>query len=104
MITLQANHKSLFQPTLGREVLEALDNLGPGSLSKVFLGWDDPWWEEGEGSARIARSRCAMLYFFADMLLLFLCLPKSKFLRKEREGKRLPEDWIDHIPGFAEVS
>ena len=42
--------------------------------------------------------------FFADMLLLFLCLPKSKFLRKEREGKRLPEDWIDHIPGFAEVS
>ena len=96
MITLQANHKSLFQPTLGREVLEALDNLGPGSLSKVFLGWDDPWWEEGEGSVRIARSRCVMLYF--------LCLPKSKFLRKEREGKRLPEDWIDHIPGFAEVS
>jgi len=77
---LQANHKSLFQPSLGRDVLEALDNLGPGSLSKVFLGWEAPWWEEGEGSVRIVRSR------------------------KEHEGICLPQDWIHHIPGFAEVA
>jgi len=77
---LQANHKNLFQPNLGREVLEALGNLGPGSLSKVFLGWETPWWREGEGSVRIVRSR------------------------KEREGICLPQDWYDQIPGFAEVA
>ena len=53
----QANHTSLFRPNLGDKVLDALASLGPGSLSKVFLGWDAPWWEEGEGSVRIARSR-----------------------------------------------
>ena len=53
----QANHTSLFRPNLGDKILEALVSLGPGSLSKVFLGWDAPWWEEGEGSVRIARSR-----------------------------------------------
>jgi len=76
---LQANHTSLFRPNLGGQVLEALASLGPGSLSKVFLGWDAPWWEEGEGSVRIARSS------------------------KEREDANLPEDWSQHIPGFAEV-
>ena len=56
----KANHKKLFQPNLGREVVEALGSLGCGSLSKVFLGWDSPWWKEGEGSVRIARSRCVL--------------------------------------------
>ena len=59
----QANHTALFRPNLGGEVLEALASLGPGSLSKVFLGWDSPWWEDGEVSVRIARSRCLVMFF-----------------------------------------
>ncbi|XP_015111728.1 protein anon-37Cs [Diachasma alloeum] len=41
---LKANHKSLFEPNLPPNKINAIENIGMGHVGKIYLFYDDPWW------------------------------------------------------------
>lgn len=42
---LKENHDKLFNPTLPMRLTTAIQSLGFGMINKVFLDFDQPWWE-----------------------------------------------------------
>lgn len=46
---LKARHETLFTPKLPAAKVKAIENLGFGTLGKVFLEFDKPFWPAGNG-------------------------------------------------------
>ena len=51
----QREHSSLFTPDLAPDTVEALARLRPGSIAKIFLEWDQPWWPPGHVAINIGQ-------------------------------------------------
>ena len=43
---LKQHHKTLFSPQLPEEKVSAVDSMAFGSISKIFLGFDEAFWDE----------------------------------------------------------
>ena len=76
---LKKNHMNLFTPSLDQDKITAINNMGEGSLCKIFLEWDAPWWMEGHGTVHLAWSR------------------------SELENTELPGHWYRSIFNFSPV-
>jgi len=76
---LKKNHMSLFTPSLDEDKIRAINNMGEGSLCKIFLEWDEPWWMEGHGGIQLAWSKT------------------------EIETAELPDHWYRFIFNFSPV-
>ena len=42
---LKENHNDLFIPTLPLKLTKAIESMGFGVINKVFLDFDEPWWD-----------------------------------------------------------
>ena len=67
---LKHDHGQLFYPGLGKEKVGAIERVGEGRISKIFVEWDEPWWVGEEVGIHLAWSR------------------------EELEGAQLPSDWF----------
>jgi len=76
---LKKNHMNLFTPTLDKEKITAINNMGEGNLCKIFLEWDAPWWMDWHGTVHLAWSR------------------------SELENTELPAHWYRSIFNFSPV-
>ena len=76
---LKKSHLSLFTPSLGEDKIRAIKNMGEGSICKIFLAWDEPWWMGGYGVVQLAWSRT------------------------EVETAELPQHWYRYILYFLPV-
>lgn len=43
---LKENHQKMFQPLLPSHLSIAIENLGFGTINKIFLDFDEPWWQK----------------------------------------------------------
>jgi len=73
------NNQHLFKPSLNEEKLTAISHLRPGRVSKVFLEFSEPFWEQGNGNINLTWSN------------------------KDFASANLPEDWTTFVDGFHEV-
>eukprot|EP00092_Neocalanus_flemingeri_P009081 GFUD01009774.1.p1 GENE.GFUD01009774.1~~GFUD01009774.1.p1 ORF type:complete len:509 (+),score=156.59 GFUD01009774.1:101-1528(+) len=76
---LKKKHKELFTPSLGKDKITALSAMGEGSISKIFIEWDQPWWMDGHAGVQLAWSKTEM------------------------ETAELPEHWYRSIFNFSQV-
>ena len=76
---LKKSHMALFTPNLGEDKIRAITNMGEGSLSKIFLEWEQPWWMPGYGGLLLAWSK------------------------EELESAELPAQWYRYIFNFSPV-
>lgn len=44
---LKDNHRKMFQPQLPSRLSVAIENLGFGTINKIFLDFGEPWWQRG---------------------------------------------------------
>ncbi|RLU21371.1 hypothetical protein DMN91_005744 [Ooceraea biroi] len=44
---LKENYRKMFQPSLPRHLNDAIENLGFGTINKIFLDFGEPWWQTG---------------------------------------------------------
>ena len=51
---LKKRHISLFEPQLPVEKVTAINRIGFGNVEKIFLYYNTPFWEQGEGSFKLA--------------------------------------------------
>ncbi|XP_050404133.1 spermine oxidase [Patella vulgata] len=51
---LQKHHESLFEPALPLNKSQALYQIGYGTVNKIFLYYDEPFWTKGQGTIRFA--------------------------------------------------
>ncbi|XP_063220587.1 peroxisomal N(1)-acetyl-spermine/spermidine oxidase-like [Bacillus rossius redtenbacheri] len=42
---LKEHHATMFQPALPRAMVQAIEDLGFATINKIFLIYDDPWWQ-----------------------------------------------------------
>ncbi|KAK6183037.1 hypothetical protein SNE40_010589 [Patella caerulea] len=51
---LQKYHENLFEPALPENKSQALYEIGYGTVNKIFLYYDEPFWTKGQGTIRFA--------------------------------------------------
>ncbi|KAK6183040.1 hypothetical protein SNE40_010592 [Patella caerulea] len=51
---LQKHHEHLFEPSLPLNKSQALHQIGYGTVNKIFLYYDEPFWTKGQGTIRFA--------------------------------------------------
>lgn len=44
---LKENHRKMFQPLLPSRLTIAIEDLGFGTINKIFLDFGEPWWQKG---------------------------------------------------------
>lgn len=44
---LKENHRKMFQPLLPNRLSVAIEDLGFGTINKIFLDFGEPWWQRG---------------------------------------------------------
>eukprot|EP00090_Calanus_glacialis_P032635 TRINITY_DN54067_c0_g1_i1.p1 TRINITY_DN54067_c0_g1~~TRINITY_DN54067_c0_g1_i1.p1 ORF type:complete len:488 (-),score=161.38 TRINITY_DN54067_c0_g1_i1:29-1303(-) len=54
---LKKKHMELFTPSLDKNKIRAINTMGEGSISKIFIEWDKPWWMAGHGGVQLAWSK-----------------------------------------------
>jgi len=42
---LKENYQKMFQPSLPKRLNDAIENLGFGTINKIFLDFGEPWWQ-----------------------------------------------------------
>lgn len=47
MGVLKHNHLQLFQPPLPKKYLNVIENIGFGTINKIFIRFESRWWEDG---------------------------------------------------------
>lgn len=60
---LQAHHKLLFTPMLPEKKIKAIENIRVGTLGKVFLEFEEPFWKKLNNNFKI----CAFLWTKEDL-------------------------------------
>jgi len=76
---LKRSHDKIFHPPLPPLKVQAIEALGFGKVEKVFLEFEQPFWEPGFGGIKLA------------------------WTAKDLEEKLLPRDWFKVICSFDEV-
>lgn len=51
---LKAGHASMFVPRLPRSKVTAIESIGFGKVAKIFLHFDRPFWQSGQGGIKLA--------------------------------------------------
>ncbi|XP_012534082.1 uncharacterized protein LOC105835392 isoform X2 [Monomorium pharaonis] len=54
---LKENHKKMFQPLLPSRLNVAIENLGFGTINKIFLDFGEPWWQRNIHGFQLLWSR-----------------------------------------------
>ncbi|XP_023337296.1 peroxisomal N(1)-acetyl-spermine/spermidine oxidase isoform X2 [Eurytemora carolleeae] len=71
--------QDLFSPQLDDKKKRGIENMRGGRISKIFLEFDKPFWNEGEGNINFV------------------------WTKKDIDGANLPEEWFKTVNGFDEV-
>ncbi|XP_070523083.1 uncharacterized protein [Cardiocondyla obscurior] len=71
---LKENYRQMFQPQLPNRLSVAIEDLGFGTISKIFLDFGVPWWKKGESGFQL-------------------------LWRKDADCQSLPE-WTKDLTGF----
>lgn len=53
---LKKRHKTLFQPSLPKSMLRAIESVGFETINKIFLEFDHPWWHDLDGIQFVWKS------------------------------------------------
>lgn len=56
---LKENHRKMFQPPLPNRLSVAIENLGFGTINKIFLDFGKPWWPAGTKGFQLLWRRAA---------------------------------------------
>ena len=83
--------------------MEALARLRPGSIAKIFLEWDQPWWPPGHVGINIGKTSLKMFEkakIFSELKKYFLFSARS---REELGSAALPGEWYKHVHSFSPV-
>ncbi len=80
---LKANHHTMFNPQLPSSLTTAIEAIGFGVVDKVFLFYDEPWWDSKQQAFQIVRS-------FDD--------------KNEKESTDSPDWWLNDFTGFDVLS
>lgn len=67
--------------------IKAIESIGMGQVSKLFLEWSEPWWVPNEGGIQLAWPSDYSHYL----------------LNGVRYGKDYERHWYRHLCNFAEV-
>ena len=51
---LESSHSDMFEPTLPPSKVNSIEAMGFGTVDKIFLKWETPFWKIGEGSLKLA--------------------------------------------------
>ena len=54
---LKANHSVMFEPSLPYHLATVIDALGFGVIDKIFLHYEEPWWDEGSQAFQIVQTQ-----------------------------------------------
>ncbi|TRY68923.1 hypothetical protein TCAL_05228 [Tigriopus californicus] len=76
---LRHQFSRLFHPALPSSKVQAVQSIGCGHMSKIFLEFLSPWWAPGEGGITLA------------------------WTNEELRHRMLPRDWYLYISHFSEV-
>lgn len=76
---LRHQFSRLFHPALPSSKVQAIQSIGCGHISKIFLEFLSPWWASGEGGITLA------------------------WTNEELRHRVLPRDWYLYISHFSEV-
>ncbi|KAK0282389.1 hypothetical protein LTR91_018835 [Friedmanniomyces endolithicus] len=78
--------KPLFSPSLASEKREAIENLGFGTLDKIFLVYSTPWWNEEP---------------YLSILQKGIATPPSNSDSDPDDGTQAPNTALDSFSGFT---
>lgn len=53
---LKANHQNMFKPSLPSSLTSVIEALGFGVVDKIFLFYDEPWWDSKQQAFQIVRT------------------------------------------------
>ncbi|XP_018364708.1 PREDICTED: uncharacterized protein LOC108762270 isoform X3 [Trachymyrmex cornetzi] len=56
---LKSNHQNMFQPPLPNRLSIAIEDLGFGTINKIFLDFGEPWWQRGVNGFQLLWRRDA---------------------------------------------
>ena len=71
---LKSNHQNMFQPLLPNRLSIAIEDLGFGTINKIFLDFGEPWWQRGVNGFQL-------------------------LWRRDTDHSSLPE-WTKYVTGF----
>lgn len=54
---LKENHRKMFQPSLPSRLRIAIEDLGFGTINKIFLDFGEPWWKKGVNGFQLVWRR-----------------------------------------------